>query len=143
MNKTTYPKKGTRFYLASRYARRRELTNYALETVMKGHVVTSRWITGKHELPGIDETFDEIPDYALSFALEDFEDIQSCETLICFTESPNSKISRGGRHVEFGLALALGKDVVIIGPRENVFHTFPKIARFNSWEEFYNQLECV
>ncbi len=28
----------------------------------------------------------------------------------------------GGRHVEFGYALAKGKPIVLVGPQRNVFH---------------------
>ena len=38
--------------------------------------------------------------------------------LIAFSEEPRAlNASRGGRHVEFGIALALGKKVAVVGPR--------------------------
>ena len=46
----------------------------------------------------------------------------AADTVIIFTEIPNTILATGGRHVEFGLALAQGKRVIIVGPRENVFH---------------------
>ncbi len=39
--------------------------------------------------------------------------------------SRGSGYSRGGRHVEAGYALAKGKYLVLVGPRENVFYSLP------------------
>ena len=55
------------------------------------------------------------------FAVEDFSDVFDCELLIAFTEPPRSSASRGGRHVELGIALGLMKRVWIVGYRENIF----------------------
>jgi hypothetical protein len=63
------------------------------------------------------------------------EDVKRADCLISFTEDltvPNT--SRGGRHVEFGLALALAKLCYIVGPVENVFHELAD-KRFMTWEE--------
>ena len=50
---------------------------------------------------------------------------------------PRAPLStRGGRHAEFGIALALGKRVIVIGPRENVFHALPAVERYESWAAF-------
>ena len=46
----------------------------------------------------------------------------AADAVIVFTEMPNSVLATGGSHVEFGLALAQGKRVIVVGPRENVFH---------------------
>jgi len=45
--------------------------------------------------------------------------------LVSFTEDPNAIVAgaaRGERHVVFGIALAAGKRICIVGPRENIFH---------------------
>ena len=61
--------------------------------------------------------------------------------LIAFSEEPRAGgASRGGRHVEFGLALAWGKGVVVVGPRENVFHTLPQVEHFWRWPEALSAL---
>lgn len=39
-------------------------------------------------------------------------------------------------HVEFGYALALEKRMVIIGLRENIFHTHPMVEHYHTFEEF-------
>jgi hypothetical protein len=40
---------------------------------------------------------------------------------------------KGGRHVEYGLALGLGKRLIICGPRENIFHTLPQVEHYPDW----------
>lgn len=57
--------------------------------------------------------------------------------------------NRGGRHVEYGLALASHlsvpqtKYVVICGPAENVFHTLPQVPRFATFLEVVAHLTAV
>ena len=59
--------------------------------------------------------------------------------IVSFTESPRSVSSRGGRHVEFGLGLAWNKIVVVVGPRENVFHCLSDVYQFDDWDTFKAQ----
>jgi hypothetical protein len=39
---------------------------------------------------------------------------------VIFTEIPNTILATGGRHVEFGSALAQGKRVIVVGPRRYI-----------------------
>ena len=134
----------TRVYLAAMYSRREEMQHYAVVLGELGFVVDARWITGQHEPMevGIAQVAAaDLPcDEGLSVemmcvaALEDIEDIEAADILVVFTERPDvSGASRGGRHVEYGLALALGTPVVVVGPRENVFHALPEVHHFDQW----------
>ena len=117
-----------KIYLAARYSRRLELCGYRDELTALGHEVTSRWLGGSHQIDdkgvpiGDDgERRFEMGDPALAhwrehFATEDVADVLAAETLIAFTEEPRSGNSRGGRHVELGIAIAAGKHIVIAGP---------------------------
>lgn len=67
------------------------------------------------------------------FAEEDLQDVLACDVLIAFTETPRSVASRGGRHVELGIAIGAGKTTVVCGPAENVFCWLPQVAHFDSW----------
>lgn len=118
-------------YLAARYSRREELFPYAQELEEAGHEVCSTWISGAHELP--DEGSPAFWTRAWSVALQDFQDLELAEALICFTEAPRSHQSRGGRHVEFGVALGQGKPVTVVGPLENIFHALPQVRQFTQW----------
>jgi len=120
-----------RIYLAARYARRYEMQAVATELREMGHEVTSRWIGGSYEME------EHVPPRERArLALEDYEDLMRADCVISFTEGPLEPLDQpghGGRHVEFGLALALGKRVIIVGWRENVFHYLPVVEWFERW----------
>lgn len=127
----------TAIYLAARYSRRLELCAYADELRDAGHTITSRWLAGGHQAP------DQGPDPALGvfalaerrrFAEEDWADLMAADWFVAFTEPVRSGPSRGGRHVELGAALAVGKRVVIVGYRENVFTCLNQVEFHETWE---------
>lgn len=129
-----------KFYLASRYSRRVELAGYAKELVDLGHEVTSRWLLGLHEIPGKNEVRDYTRSERALFATEDLEDVLKADCVISFTEPHGSPFSRGGRHVEFGYALASGKKCVVIEHFENVFHCLPNVMVYSTWGAFFKWL---
>lgn len=114
-------------YLAARFSRKNEMlmVKEHLEERYPGLIeVNSRWLTGEHEWIGVPDH--EIPpEENARFAAEDLRDIENADVFVCFTEGEGSGFSRGGRHVEAGYALSLGKDLLVVGPRENVFYCLP------------------
>ena len=135
-----------RVYLAASYGRKDEVREYAYQLVKLGYTITSRWLTDNHEIPSaleVEAARDSIPLSGSEFACKDVEDVKSANILVMFSESPTSGVSRGGRHVEFGLAMAWEKKIVVVGPRENVFHTLspnqykPGIKHYKDWREGY------
>ena len=127
-----------KIYIAARFSRRPECNDLAHKLKTRGHIITSRWVKpdSDHVLPtGL--SLQAADSERERFALEDVEDVVNCDTLVSLQEEPRNN-GRGGRHVEFGLALGLNKLIVCIGPRETVFHHLPKIIHFNSIEEFLN-----
>ncbi len=126
-----------KIYLAARYSRRQELC--AVRAILRsaGHVVTSRWLDGDHQVSdrGLSEQAEEAA--RVRFAVEDWEDLLAADCCVSFTEAPRTELTRGGRHVEFGAALALGKRCLVVGHRENVFHCLPQV-------EFHHSIvECI
>lgn len=122
-------------YLASRYSRRKEMLNCAkIIEFRANHTITARWLNGSHKA----DTPAELAEKAAMFAQEDIDDIKRSDVLIAFTESPDvvGGASRGGRHVELGLAIALNKRIVVIGHRENVFCHLPEVMHYQNWEMF-------
>lgn len=113
-----------RVYLAARYSRNPEMRQYAEDLRTLGYDVQAEWITGAH-----DSATDE------AAALIDYREVAAADLVISFTEPPGpvNGRGRGGRHVEFGLALGLGKRVVVVGYRENVFHHLPAVEFFPTW----------
>ncbi len=127
------------FYLAPRFARRDEMQEYADDLARLGHGVWGNWI---------DNLFPESEDWLLmnpaitaSIARDDLADIDRADIFVAFTEPPFNGDNRGGRHVELGYAIAKGKHVIVVGPRENVFHCLFGIEVFETWEAFLRSLQ--
>ena len=120
-------------YLASRFSRGAELRAYADQLATISIVCTSRWLDETEN----GETFD---DGTTIIAVRDRNDIERADALIGFTEPLRSTTSRGGRHVETGIALGLGKRVLIVGGPENVFHMLPEISVFATFADLFEVL---
>ena len=85
-----------KIYFAARWERRDEIRE-----LVRGLPTTSRWLSQEVGASG------------------DLDDIRVADCLCLFTEK--GPFPRGGRMVEFGYALALGKRMIVIGPDENIF----------------------
>jgi len=96
-----------------------------------GHEVTARWLD--------QEGFGSGPPYddaeRTKYAQQDEDDVYRCNALILRAE-PDLKGVKGGKHVETGMALILGKPVFVIGERENIFHWHPAVTIFPTFEAF-------
>lgn len=110
-----------KIYLAAPFGDRPKMEIVADRLKAKGHTITARWVYGGEE--GL--TREDI-------AKLDLDDVDACDTLISFTFPRGTLSSGGGRHVEFGYALARGKRLIVIGERENVFHHFPGVEVYAS-----------
>ena len=131
-------------YLAARYSRHPEMREVREQLEALGYAVTSRWINGGHELTKEGSTEANEAE-RVRYAMEDFADLQAADICLSFTEEPRQTKTRGGRHVEHGMALALGKRTIAVGWRENVFHCLPQVEFFPTWEEALSRLatgEC-
>jgi hypothetical protein len=139
-----------RIYLAARYTRRLELCGYREQLRALGHTVDARWLNGSHQLDDkgmpigehgealFESGSPQAPDHLRQkFAVDDRDDVLAADKLIAFTEQPRSGNSRGGRHVELGLALGAGIPVIVVGPRENVFTWLPEIEHYDTWDECF------
>ena len=115
-------------YLAGRYQEQK--TMRLVRSVWAPEIaVTSRWIDGKHD--GVE---------ARTCALDDLADIDEAEALVLWNPQRFHGQGRGGRHVELGYALALGKRVLIVGDRENVFHSHPLVELYPDWPDAFAAL---
>lgn len=138
-----------RIYLAARYSRRLELCEYRAVLEGIGVEVTSRWLNGDHQLSDtgtpLGDTGEALvedgdgPEAArlrAKFATEDYEDVLAADLVLAFTQQPRTDKGRGGRHVEYGIALGMAKPTVVIGPRENIFCWLPQIQQHDTWDDF-------
>jgi nucleoside 2-deoxyribosyltransferase len=110
-------------YLAGRFDRQAEFCQYREELGRIDIEVVSRWLNepsnaervaaGKE--PYTDREWGEL-------ASHDLEDVARANLVVAFTESADVGHTSGGRHVETGAALALGKPLIVVGSPENIFH---------------------
>lgn len=110
-------------YLSARFDRRDELNRYRDELESLGIEVTSRWLT--------DPTPDLTDDAWRILAAKDRGDVARADVFILFAE--RDRDGGGGRHVEFGMALALGKRLIVVGEVENLFQRLEGVEVVSSW----------
>lgn len=123
-----------RVYLSARFERQSELKRYAADLRKAGIDVGSRWLGASLD----DETCN-----AEAAAVADLLDVIACDVLIAFTDQPSRP--RGGRHVEFGIAVGLSLGMrpgaairlIVVGPNEHVFHALPGVEHVGSWAEAF------
>ena len=116
-----------KIYIAARYGRREHCQKLAKFLTELGHEITSHWITSDEHIKGT----------PAECALIDFRDVMRCDTLVSLQEQPRDSVGqRGGRHVEFGMALASGKNVIVVGPRETIFRELEQVTHYATLEEF-------
>jgi hypothetical protein len=139
-----------RYYFAGAYERRAELKAYAerLHAARIGAMVLSRWLT--QDQTGEDAGFkvggmetESARSAAWSYGRRDLEDLSCAQVIVSFT----GEGTRGGRHVEHGYAMALSDSddprvwrprLVVVGPREHVFHCHPATEVYPDFEAFLN-----
>jgi hypothetical protein len=117
-----------RVYIAARYSRKDEI-KLVRDRLERNHIeVTSSWLDEPHSpdtgLNGISSALSQ------DYAQKDLDDIDKSDTFLFFSE--RDLTPRGGRHVEFGYALAKNKNIVIIGDEENIFHFLPQVKLFST-----------
>lgn len=95
---------------------------YAEELERSNIQCTSRW---RFEEPGVQRGS---PEY-IGFATKDMEDIERSDFVIVLNDVPSST---GGLHTELGYALALRKNIIVVGERRSPFDFVPQHAA--TWE---------
>lgn len=138
------------------------MKTYAEQLRILGYEVTSRWMMeqdkgGETDLTEEDgSTRMDAKDLAISFGIRDLRNIIAADTLVEF--NPGKALIRNTRVAELGAALALGKEVIVIGPEnpkykariDNIFvllteGTLPEdliaagikpVRHFDSWGDF-------
>jgi hypothetical protein len=113
-----------RIYLTARFSRQEEMRKHRETLQANGHEVTSQWL---------DEVLGSVSE--AEAALIDLDDIDGSDFLLAFSETSDVGYYTGGRHVEFGYALGRSIDIVVVGPRENVFFHMPEVKQANTLED--------
>lgn len=128
-------------YIAARYSRKDEVARIAAILFGHGIYVTSTWHLESHD-GGVQLA--EVHDETLhAYAERDLAEIREADTLLFMAESDQTWNRRGGRHVEFGYALALNRNIAVVGPRENIFHYIPTVRHYSTLAEFITSTEML
>ncbi len=120
-----------KIYLAAGFRDKDVIRERCEELRALGLEVSCRW--PEEPAPANTHMKDCTHAYLLATAMVDDVDIRHADMLVLFTT--NEALPRGGRHFECGYAYGLGKQVVTVGPRENIFHYYPDIPNFPTWEK--------
>lgn len=107
-------------YIAAPFPLKSEAAALMNFLVAAGHAVTSTWLR-----------VDDMPDTDAAARL-DLADVHSADVLVALNPPGWEVKGSGGRHVELGAALTLGKPVILLGPRTNVFHHHSDVQMVDS-----------
>lgn len=121
-------------YLAAAFGRQAEMRRIRdeIETFSEGNEkVISSWIDVEVD----DATPDTVgnADEWQHHAIKDLAEVRDADIMVSFTDGT---WARGGRHVEFGYAYANDLALIVIGPKEHIFHSLPGVIHFETWERF-------
>lgn len=120
-------------YLAARYCEKNRIAKLAEDLPVLEVESTSSWY--KEDFKPDVSMHDVEVDVLELIAKRDIREIQEADVFVQFTIDPDSPMIRGGMHFECGYAWALKKPILLVGPRQNVFHHLPGVERVKGWKE--------
>lgn len=106
-----------KIYLAAQFKEQPLMRQWEVKLKAAGHKVTSRW------LYHTEEDLKNNPNEAYNKANIDLCDIDISDCMISHTLNRGDLFTGGGRHIEYGYAMAKGKKLINVGGSESVFHT--------------------
>jgi nucleoside 2-deoxyribosyltransferase len=117
-----------KIYLAARFPHQHQMQIWAKYLESKGHTITSLWIYGNEM--GVDMTRHD-------GATMDLDHVNEADVLLSEVLPYKTPFSGGGRHVEFGYALAKGKILINVGDGtgEHIFHHLKCVKTVGSIEQ--------
>lgn len=111
-----------------------EAKKFQDKLIEAGHEVTSRWITEDTKFHKSINAYTDEERTRLSQL--DEEDVRKAEDGLVLIAEKEGRCVPGGKHVETGIALGLGRSIYVIGRKENIFHWHPKVKNFKDVNEF-------
>ena len=130
-----------KLYLAAKFEQKMEMRKIRNFLQNDGHEVTSRWIDVEHEEDKSHTVTDEM---RVEYAAMDVADVLAADALIAFANPRNEPAIGGGRHVEFGIALQAGRDIIVVGPKgEHIFHWCQDVIHVDNVNDLANMLHAM
>ena len=127
-----------KIYLAGRFEDQFPLREVSYMLIMQKHEIASTWLWS-------DDSYETEKEKA-SIALKDYRDIIACDILVLYSHLGEPLPTRQAHSTELGLALAMGKRVIIVGVKtDNVFHYLPSIEYCPTWGNLMQLLmqDCI
>lgn len=125
-------------YIAGRFEDQFMLRDVSYMLIMQKHEIVSTWLWSTDPY----ETDKE----KAAIALKDYRDIIACNTLVLYSHLGEPLPTRQAHSTELGLALAMGKRVILVGVKtDNVFHHLPSIEYCSTWGDLMKllQQDCI
>jgi nucleoside 2-deoxyribosyltransferase len=104
-----------RIYLAAPFECKSRIIKLASFLEDKGIIVNASWLNSPVAV-------NINPATQMADILVDCAEIRICDLFVLYNPEEYRKSGTGGRHVETGYAYALGKRILIVGERTNLFH---------------------
>ena len=120
--------------LAASYQHKKKMQIFARELEELNWHNISRWVHSEDD-------DNDTREYH-QFADDDMRDIYDATNFILFTESCPTP-DRNSRLVEMGMALAYGKIVITIGPKETIYCYHKHVVNYATKEEFLEALATL
>ncbi len=121
----------SKIYLADKFGHKMKMRHVRDQLQAAGHEVTSKWVDVEE---GVDS--DASDEKLVVYAKMDLQDVDDADVLMAFSYPRSQPNIGGGRHIEFGYALARGKRIVVVGPKgEHIFHWMPGVKCCATIEE--------
>lgn len=97
------------------------MQNLQADLEREGIEVNSRWLKSEVNFAALTDS------QYVDMALANWEDIRLCDIFISY-QPPHAPQSSGARHTEFGLALAMGTPIIILGRRDQIYQFLPQVT---------------
>lgn len=122
-----------RVYLSARFQRQEEMRRYAEQLRAEGIEVVSAW----HDMDSpSSDGFSGLDDQHRAWlAILDGQQLSGTNAIVHFSDFWVDHENVGRPYVEFGMALVLGKRMLLVGHAENYFHCLPDVERFPAWPD--------
>lgn len=123
-------------YLAAKFGEKPEMRKWAVVLRDAGHKVTSSWLSSQNATDA-EATVETLT----KGASDNLFDINAADVMVTKAQAPGTAHTGGGRHFEFGYAVANGMPVIIVGPKgEHVFHYLPGVRHVPDLETLVQHL---
>jgi len=128
-----------RAYISARWSRQRLAKRYAQALRHLGCEVVSTW-QDRAGGPNVANAKPGHEAVSVAAARCDESEIHTAAVLVFIADSPKGRYPGGARHVEMGIARALGVPIVLIGQPGNVFQCDVD-ATFPNWHTFLHAVK--